>query len=129
MKKALVCAAALLFVSGVTSHSQTLTTRRVMREKLAHTNRILEALTTSNLAVLERESVALLRITESPQWSEVNSAELRPYTDAFVNAIRELTESARRRDLDAAASQYGTLTMTCYQCHRYRKSSRIAIER
>jgi hypothetical protein len=129
MKTAIACATALLLISAATAHSQTLRTRRVMREKLAHTQRILEALTTSDLALLERESVALLRVTESPQWSEVNTPELRPYTDAFVKAIRDLAESARQRDLDAAAAEYGTLTMTCYRCHKYRKDSRVAAHR
>ena len=129
MKTAIACATALLLVAGVTAHGQTLRTRRVMREKLVHTQRILEALTTSNLTVLERESLALLQVTESPQWSEVNTPELRPYTDAFVKAIKDLAESARQRDLDAAAAQYGTLTMTCYRCHKYRKDSRVAAQR
>jgi hypothetical protein len=129
MKNTLVGAIALLVVLGTVVYGQTAITRRVMRQKLTHAQQILEALTTSDMTLLERESAALLRITESPQWSEVNSPELRRYSDAFVKAIRDLTESARRRDLDAAAIQYGALTMTCYECHRRRKDSRIALLR
>lgn len=97
-----------------------------MREKLDHTQRILEALTTSNQALLMRESEALSRIAASPRWSELRTPELRAYTDTFLKAVADLNASAKRHDLDTAAVNYNALTTSCYQCHKHLKDARIA---
>jgi cytochrome c556 len=116
----------VLAAAGSGPHGQTPKTGRMMRDKLAHAQRILEALTTSNYALLERESVALSQLTDSPVWAELKTPEYRGYTDRFIQAAKDLADAAKRRDLDGAATTYGTLTMTCYQCHRHLKDSRIA---
>jgi cytochrome c556 len=108
------------------STAQTPRTRTVMRTKLAHTQKILEALMTSDYAALERESAALSRVTETPEWSELKTSELYAYTKRFLDATHQLADAARQRDLDRAAKQYGELTTACYECHKYRKGIRIA---
>lgn len=123
---AVLAVLAVLVVPGPSVHGQTPRTGRVMRTKLAHTQRILEALMTSDYAMLERESVALSRVTETPEWAELKTAELKAFTDNFLRATHDLAEAARQRDLDAAAVRYGALTMACYRCHQYRKGARIA---
>jgi hypothetical protein len=105
---------------------QTVATGRVMREKLMHSQRILEAILISNFDLLERESTALSKATELPGWSVLEGPEYQRQSAAFLRATRDLVDAAKERDLDAAANAYTTLTMTCYQCHRYMKSARIA---
>lgn len=105
---------------------QTVATGRVMREKLMHSQRILEAILTSNFDLLERESTALSKATEAPGWFVLEGPEYQRQSAAFLRATRDLVEAAKERDLDAAANHYTTLTMTCYQCHRYMKNARIA---
>ena len=97
-----------------------------MRTKLAHSQKILEALTTSNQMLLMRESEALIRIAASPVWGELRTPDLRLYTDNFLKAVADLDASAKRRDLDTAAVNYNALTMSCYQCHKHMKDVRIA---
>jgi len=109
-----------------TSPGQTPRTRTVMRTKLVHTQKILEALMTSNYAALERETNALARVTETPEWAELKTSELYAYTKRFLEATQQLADAARQRDLDRAAKQYGELTTACYECHKYRKGVRIA---
>jgi cytochrome c556 len=105
---------------------QTVATGRVMREKLMHSQRILEAILVSNFDLLERESTALSKATEAPGWFVLEGPEYQRQSAAFLRATRDLVEAAKERDLDAAANHYTTLTMTCYQCHRYMKNARIA---
>jgi hypothetical protein len=105
---------------------QTVATGRVMREKLMHSQRILEAILTSNFGLRERESTALSKATEAPGWFVLEGPEYQRQSAAFLRATRDLVEAAKERDLDAAANYYTTLTMTCYQCHRYMKNARIA---
>jgi len=115
-----------LAVAGTAASAQTARTGGVMRQKLAHTQKILEALTTSNQTLLSRESEALSGIAASPAWNELRTPELRGYTDRFLKAVADLDAAAKRRDLDAAATGYNSLVTTCYQCHRHLKDSRIA---
>ena len=101
-------------------------TAPMMREKLVHAQRVLEALTTSDYQMLENESTALARIAESPRWAELKTRELRGYTDNFLKSVAALAAASKRRDLDAAAATYSTMVTTCYQCHQHLKSTRIA---
>jgi hypothetical protein len=105
---------------------QTVATGRLMREKLTHAQRLLEALTTSDYALLERESEALTRIPSMQGWMVLQSPEYRRYSEAFLRATGDLNTAARARDLDEAMMHFQTLTASCYQCHRYLKSRRLA---
>ena len=115
----------LLLTAGV-ARAQTARTAPMMREKLVHAQRVLEALTISNYEMLDRESAALTRIAESPRWAELKTPELRGYTDSFLKAVADLAAASKRRDLDSAAANYSTLVTTCYQCHKHLKGTRIA---
>ena len=108
------------------SAMQTAATGRLMREKLTHAQRVLEALTTSDYALLERESTALSAATKQLGWMVLKTPEYGRQSDAFLRATEELVAAAKQRDLDLAAMHYVSMTMSCYQCHRYIKNMRIA---
>jgi cytochrome c556 len=116
----------LVALSGAVAFGQTPATGRVMREKLAHSQKILEAILTSNFALLERESAALGRVTQAPAWTVLKGPEYLRQSEAFLKALRELRDAAREHDLDTAAQRYTVLTMTCFGCHRYMKDRRLA---
>lgn len=97
-----------------------------MRDKLIHTNEILEAILRSDYESLDRESAALVRATELPAWSVLKSPEYLRQSATFISAIQNLREAAKARDLDAAALDYMSLTLTCFQCHKHIKGTRIA---
>jgi hypothetical protein len=105
---------------------QTPATGRLMREKLAHAQRLLEALTTSNYKLLEQESEELAKIPLMPGWMVLHSPEFRRYSEAFLRATVDLNSAAKQRDLDEAVLHFQTLTSSCYQCHRYMKNRRLA---
>ena len=117
---------AVFAMSGVVTPGQTPATGRVMRDKLTHAQKILEAVMTSDYVALETHSTALARATELPGWFELKSPEYRRQSEAFVHATQALADAAKRRDLDAAALQYVSVTLTCFECHRYLKNMRIA---
>ena len=116
----------LVVVSGWDGAAQTPSTRRVMREKLGHSQKILEAILSSNFALLERESAALAKATEAPAWNALKSPEYLKESEAFLKALRELTDAAKEYDLDAAAVRYNALTTSCFACHRHMKDRRLA---
>ena len=117
---------AMFLLAAGAAQAQTARTAPMMREKLVHAQRVLEALTTSDYQMLENESTALARIAESPRWSELKTREPRGYTDNFLKSVAELAAASKRRDLDAAAATYSRMVTTCYQCHQHLKNTRIA---
>jgi hypothetical protein len=116
----------VLALTASVASAQTARTGRVMREKLQHSQRILQALTTSDWALLQRETQALTVITKSPTWTELMTPELRPYTGGFQKALAELSKAADRHDYDTAGASYSALTTTCFACHKHVMNSRIA---
>jgi hypothetical protein len=97
-----------------------------MREKLGHSQKILEAILTSNFTLLETESAALTKVTQSPAWTVLQGPEYLRQSEAFLKSLRELGAAARDRDLDTAVSRYTALTTSCFACHRYMKDRRLA---
>ena len=104
---------------------QTIATKSLMREKLTHAENILDALMTSNFVLLQRESASLSAATRLPAWAVLKTPEYDRYSAEFARVADDLVEAAQRRDLDAAALRYVSLTLSCYQCHRYIKGARI----
>ncbi|MCC7415538.1 MAG: cytochrome c [Acidobacteria bacterium] len=123
---ALAIAVALALTSSM--DGQTRRTNRVMREKLEHAQRMLEALTTSDYAMLRDSAGALVRVVDSPEWDELKTPEFQGYTESFATASRDVARAAGARDLDAAARAYAPLVASCYACHRYRKAARLAFD-
>ncbi len=115
-----------LVLASAGAQAQTARTGRLMREKLQHSERILQALTTSDWALLQRETRALQGITTNPTWTELITPELRPYTGAFQKALSDLTQAGDRRDYDYAGASYSALVSSCFACHKHVMSSRIA---
>ena len=81
---------ALLVMSGSALPGQTPATAQLMRAKLGHSQRVLEALMTSNYAVLERESTALSAATKAPGWAVLQTPEYARYSTMFTRGGRGL---------------------------------------
>jgi cytochrome c556 len=109
-----------------TASAQTVVLKRLMQQKLDHSQVILAAVTMSNWAEMERQSEALSQITRDPAWMVLNTPEYARRSQAFVRAAEDLVDAARRRDLDAAPLAYVSMTLSCVQCHRYVARARIA---
>ena len=115
---------AFVAMSGPGVPAQTQATGRVMREKLTHSQRILEALMTSDFTLLERESAELQKVTESQAWAVFNSPEYIGHTAAFLRASRDSARPRRRATWTRLIFHYMSLTLSCFQCHRYIKIMR-----
>jgi hypothetical protein len=99
---------------------------RLMRQKLTHTQRILEAVVTSDWVALETQTRELDRLTDDPAWTSLKFADYAKYSMAFKEAIRDLRQAAAQRDLDLTPKAYAAVTLRCVDCHRYMARARIA---
>ena len=100
--------------------------RTVMREKLEHTQKILEAVVTSDWSSLETHSRELERLTNDPRWTVLKYPEYATHSAAFVRAVQALHTAAAQRDLEETPKAYTNLTLQCVACHRYLARARIA---
>jgi hypothetical protein len=98
----------------------------LMREKLVHAQKILEAVVTSDWVSLEAESRALEQLTKDPRWTVLKYPEYSKHSASFVQSIQELHRAAAQRDLDGTPKAYVAVTMQCVDCHRYLARARIA---
>jgi len=98
----------------------------VMREKLDHAQKILEAVVTSDWVSLEKQSGELERLTSDPRWTILKYPEYAQHSAAFVRAVQALHAAAVQRDLEKAPQAYVAVTLQCVECHRYLARQRIA---
>ena len=115
---------AVLAVSA--SADQTVRLNGIMRDKLVHAQKILEAVVTSDWVMLEEQSRALRQLTDDQAWTVLETPEYARHTLAFSRAAQDLIEAAHRHDLETTPLAYVGLTLSCVQCHRYVARSRIA---
>lgn len=114
------------FFGLAASPSQRPALNRVMREKLVHAQKILEAVVTSDWVILETHSRELERLTDDPRWMVLKYPEYAQHSAAFVRAIRDLHRAAAQRDLEQAPKAYVAVTLQCVECHRYLARERLA---
>jgi len=98
----------------------------VMREKLGHAQKILEAVVTNDWVGLETHSRELERLTDDPRWIVLKYPEYARHSSAFVRAIQDLHRAAAQRDLEETPKAYIAVTLRCIECHRYLARERIA---
>jgi hypothetical protein len=129
MNVAVKLGVALLLVvvtAGPSSLAQTARMTQVMRTKLDHSQRILEAVVTSNWQLLDRESREMALVVRDPAWSYLAMPEYVRHSEAFLRATDDLIEAARLRDLELASLGLMSLTTSCVSCHRYLARARVA---
>jgi hypothetical protein len=98
----------------------------VMREKLDHTQKILEAVVTNDWIGLETHSRELERLTRDPRWIVLKYPEYARHSSGFVRAIQDLHLAAAQRDLEQTPKAYVAVTLQCVGCHRYLARERMA---
>jgi alkylhydroperoxidase family enzyme len=124
--KAVLLVCALVSVSAVSTQGPGL--NRVMRKKLTTSQKILEAVVTSNWISLEAQSKDLEALTNDPGWMVLKAPEYAQQSATFRQAVRALREAAVQRDLEATPQAYIAVTLGCVQCHRYLARNRLARE-
>jgi hypothetical protein len=131
MKITLTSSAAFLIVAiaSGTASSQTVRLNQVMRSKLEHSQKILEAVVTSNWQLLDAQTKEMARVTRDPAWSVLQFPEYARQSAAFLRATDDLAEAARLRDLEGASLGFVALSTSCVSCHRYMARSRIVSAR
>lgn len=118
----------LMVVHGAAGPSaQSPTLKTAMREKLANTQQLLEAVITVDYAGIERYAERLSRIsyTEIASWQSAQEPDYVKQATAFLLSVKGLREAAAGRSIERATSEYTSLVSSCIQCHTRARKSRV----
>lgn len=94
-------------------------TKEFMREKLGHSQKVLEALALEDFYTLEQRSKKLSAMTQEASWQAFQNPDYAQHSATFRRHANSLTRAAQEKDLDGATLAYVRLTMSCVDCHKH----------
>ncbi|QDT31840.1 hypothetical protein [Thalassoglobus polymorphus] len=99
--------------------------RQFMRGKLKASNKILEGLTTEDMALIQDGAKALNKMSSSEKWRVNNDAMYKQFSAEFRRLTNDLNSAAEAENLDQAALKWMGVTMACIECHRYVRNTLV----
>lgn len=95
-----------------------------MQAKLTHSEKTLEGLTKGDFELIAKHSQAISLLCEDEQWAVLQTPEYRERSNEFRRSVNEITNAARKKNLEGATLAYVTATMNCVTCHKYVRENR-----
>jgi cytochrome c556 len=95
-----------------------MSTKEFMREKLGHSQKVLEALALEDFYTLEQRAKKLSAMTQEATWQAFQNPDYEQHSATFRRHANALTRAAHDKDLDGATLAYVRLTMSCVDCHK-----------
>lgn len=102
-------------------------TKTYMRAKLQDCNHVLEGLATEDFKLIQRGAEHMQLMSRAAEWSVVEGPVYAQLSGEFRRCCEDLIKRAKEKNADAAALSYMQLTMACMNCHRYVRSTRVAL--
>ena len=90
-----------------------------MRDKLAHTHKILDALALEDFDKIAESAKMLRMISRAASWYVLDSDEYSRQSRNFQDQATDLERHAKEKNLDATTLDYLRLSMTCVNCHKH----------
>ena len=100
-------------------------TQKFMRAKLTDTQKVLEGITTENFKLIEEGADHMAIMSRAQQWSVIPGPEYLMYSAEFRRCCEDLKKRAEKQNLEACALSHLQLTMSCINCHKFVRSTRI----
>ncbi len=80
----------------------------------------------ADFALIEKHADELIILSKKAEWAVLQTPEYNRQSDDFRRNADSLTKAAKEKNLDAAALTYVQLTMSCVNCHKHVRETRIA---
>lgn len=97
-----------------------------MRQKLDHSNDIMEGLLVENPKMIVKAAERLKKMSDAEQWRVSNDIMYRNHSEDFRRAVDKLIVAAKGKSIDRAALASFDVTLSCIDCHRYVRTVLIA---
>lgn len=91
----------------------------VMQRKLAHAQKVLEALALEDFDKMRTSATDLQECARETSWMVSTKPNYKTYSNDFVRHLEALKAAAKKRNTDAAALAYVEMTLTCVKCHQF----------
>ena len=99
--------------------------KRFMRQKLDHSQKVLEGLTLENYALVAENARALKELSEDTRWRVSPNVNYLRMSAEFQDLAGEVVEKAKQKNLDGATLAYVRMTVHCVKCHEFTRENRI----
>src|SRR5262249_28399608 len=99
--------------------------KELMRSKLEHAQKVLEAIALNDLDGIAKNAKALRQISERAGWRVFPTPQYLLHSNEFQRVAEKLEKDAKDKSLDGAALSYVELTLNCVRCHKYVREQRM----
>ena len=126
---AFVAFAFVLAVNGEQEEQKTAQTEKttvelLMRDKLTHTQAILDGIVTEDYVKIVEHAKLMGLISRATTWHVIDNDDYRSRSKRFQQISSRLLDSAKKKNQGAVTLQYLQLTISCIECHQYMRSLR-----
>jgi cytochrome c556 len=95
-----------------------------MQAKLEHAQKTLEGLAKEDFELVAKHSQAISILCEDELWAVLKTPEYHQRSKEFQRSVNDITDAARKKNLDAATLAYVDSMMKCVTCHKYVRQTR-----
>jgi cytochrome c556 len=99
--------------------------REFMRNKLKHSQEIVEGLALENFDQIAKNAQQLSSLSQAMGWQVFPNEEYVVQSREFRRAVEALRNQAKEKNLEGAALAYLDVTMKCINCHNYVRKIRM----
>jgi len=100
--------------------------KEFMREKLQHSQKVLEGIAVEDYRLILVHSQKLSAMSQNAGWNMFQNPEYLELSAAFRRYADTLTQAAKEENLDRATVAYLGMTMSCVECHKFVRRRRMA---
>jgi hypothetical protein len=97
-----------------------------MRQKLTHSQDILEGLVTEDFEQIAKAAAEMRTLSQAAEWQVLRTPTYDLFSREFQAACDQLEKSAKEQNSDGASLAWIKVTMTCLSCHKHVKNAKIA---
>jgi len=100
--------------------------REFMRQKLNHSQAVLEGITLEDYDLILVNARKLGAMSQEGVWQAVEGTEYAEHSANFRRNAAALVKAANLASLDGATLAYVRMTMSCVECHKYVRGRKSA---
>jgi hypothetical protein len=122
----MIALAAMLAAIQIPSSAQMPPLTAVMQEKAENAQRLLKPVVLGDFMGIDRyaERLGRLTYTEVSSWQDRPDSRYIAQANAFIDAVQQLGEASRARDVKHASAAYTGLISSCVNCHQLMRAGR-----
>lgn len=100
--------------------------KEFMREKLGHSQSVLEGLALEDFELVTSHARRLVAMSQELGWRAFDNPDYAQHSENFRRSVEGLIKAATDHNLDGATLSYFKVTLNCVECHKYVRGKKVA---